>query len=158
MTDHSKPMNERSELTLQRLEAALQRLLSGQPERTPNDGEIYISRINKEAGLSDGAIYYYKAFVEKARRCVDSLKRENTNRPISNKISLQQIRKQRDEEKRLKEKYRAQRDEIKMFCDQVVAKNANLEFSLFEALERIQRLEDEIKAVKVVGINQGRQQ
>lgn len=158
MTDHSKPMNERSELTLQRLEAALQRLLSGQPERTPNDGRINISRINKEAGLSDGAVYYYKSFIEKAQRSIEEFTRDNSDRPVVKKVSLEQIRKQRDEEKRLKEKYRAQRDEIKMFCDQVVAKNANLEFSLFEALERIQRLEDEIKAVKVVGINQGRQQ
>lgn len=157
MSSNNNAVTERSEITLQRLESALQRLTEGTPERTPNDGKISISRINEEAGLSAGAIYYYKAFIEKARQVIAAIKSSNQSQPTAKKVTVENIRNQRDDEKRLKEKYRAQRDEIKLFCDQVVAKNANLEFALFEALERIQQLEEEIKSIKVVGINQGRQ-
>ncbi|MBF4323644.1 hypothetical protein EAY22_26045, partial [Vibrio anguillarum] len=66
------------------------------------------------------------------------------------------FRYQLEEERRLKTKYREQRDLIKNFCDQVVAKSANLEFALFEALERIQQLEEELHAIKVVEMVKGR--
>jgi len=152
-----KISNERSELTLQRLEAALQRLLDGTPERTADDGKLNINRINDEAGLSSGAIYYYKDFMAKARAVISERKKPSLTISNSAKISTHSIRQQRDEEKRLKEKYRAQRDEIKSFCDKVVAQNANLEFALFEASERISQLEQELQNFKVVGIHQGRQ-
>ncbi|MBF4227949.1 hypothetical protein EAY83_23820, partial [Vibrio anguillarum] len=57
-------IKERSEITLQRLELALNRLIDGKPEKTSNDGKINLKRINDEAGLSSGGIYYYKEFVE----------------------------------------------------------------------------------------------
>jgi hypothetical protein len=106
--------NERSELTLQRLEAALQRLLDGTPERTADDGKLNINRINDEAGLSSGAIYYYKDFMAKARAVISDRKKPSLTISNSAKISTHSIRQQRDEEKRLKEKYRAQRNEIKL--------------------------------------------
>lgn len=51
-------LSERGVATTQRLESALKRLIEGKPERTPNDGKLNLSRINKEAGLSSGGIYY----------------------------------------------------------------------------------------------------
>ena len=150
-------INERSEITLKRLEAALKRLIDGKPERTPLDGKINIKRINDEAGLSSGSIYYYKSFIEKARAVIAGTKSQSTMKNGLKKLNTENLRKQRDEEKRLKIKYRTQRDEIKAFCDQVVRKNANLEFALFEASERIQQLETEIKGIKVIGIPKGRQ-
>lgn len=152
-----KLSNERSELTLQRLEAALQRLLDGKPERTADDGKLNINRINDEAGLSSGAIYYYKEFMTKARAVISKRKEASLSTNRSKKTGTHSFRQQRDEEKRLKEKYRAQRDEIKTFCDKVVEQNANLEFALFEASERIKQLELELQHLKVVGIHQGRQ-
>lgn len=149
-------LSERGNLTVQRLEAALERLIDGKPERTPNDGKISLSRINKEAGLSAGGIYYYAEFVDKARHEIEKKKSQKSGYSSkSNKISIDKIRAQRDKERELKERYRSQRDEIKKFCDQVVAHNANLEFSLYEALERIDALEAEVKKVKIVELDRG---
>ena len=153
MTGNSKLTTNRSEETLLRLQEALRRLLAGCPERTKHDGRISISRINAEAGLSSGAIYYYKEFIEEAKEILSN--RKNSQADDSPEETLPQIEKlrlQRDKEKRLKEEYRSQRDQIKSFCDKVVAKNASLEFALFEALEKIESLEDEIRLTRVIEI------
>lgn len=150
--------SERGEITKQRLEDALQRLIDGNPERTPDDGKLNLSRINKEAGLSSGGIYYYSDFVEKARKEIDSFKTKKANPTYkSGKISVDRLRVQRDKERELKERYRSQRDDIKKFCDQVIARNANLEFSLYEALEEIEALQAELNKVKVVEFERGKQ-
>lgn len=97
-----KLSNERSGLTLQRLEAALQRLLDGKPERTADDGKLNINRINDEAGLSSGAIYYYKEFMTKARAVISERKKPSLTANRSVKNGTHSFRLQRDEEKRLK--------------------------------------------------------
>ncbi|AXN03595.1 hypothetical protein EA004_13460 [Vibrio anguillarum] len=148
-------IKERSEITLQRLELALNRLIDGKPEKTSNDGKINLKRINDEAGLSSGGIYYYKEFVEKARVVIAKADVKQVNKSFV-KHKSKNFRHQLEEERRLKTKYREQRDLIKNFCDQVVAKSANLEFALFEALERIQQLEEELHAIKVVEMVKGR--
>ncbi|MGP9771710.1 MULTISPECIES: hypothetical protein [Halomonas] len=150
--------SERGEITKQRLEDALQRLIDGNPERTPDDGKLNLSRINKEAGLSSGGIYYYGDFVERARREIDKHKtRISASSSTKVKISVDRLRAQKDKERELKERYRSQRDEIKKFCDLVIAQNAKLEFSLYEALEEIDALQAELNKVKVVGIERGKQ-
>lgn len=153
----SSLLSEKGKVTKIRLEQALERLLEGKPERTPNDGRLSLSRINKEAGLSSGGIYYYDDFVQKARKLLHERKQDNSISPVpSGKASVGKIRDQRDKERELKERYRAQRDSIKEFCDQVMAKNAQLEFALFEALDKIETLEREVLKIKVVDIGTGR--
>jgi len=89
--------SERGEITKQRLEDALQRLIDGNPERTPNDGKLNLSRINKEAGLSSGGIYYYDDFVERARREIDKHKSKmSASSSTKVKVSVDRIRAQRD--------------------------------------------------------------
>ncbi len=150
-------LSERGNITVQRLEVALERLINEKPERTPNDGKISLSRINKEAGLSSGGIYYYAEFVDKARKEIEKHRSQKSSySSTSSKISIDRLRAQRDKERELKERYRSQRDEIKKFCDQVVARNANLEFSLYEALERVDALEAEVNKVKVVELDRGK--
>lgn len=157
MSNHDSP-SERGEITKQRLEDALQRLIDGKPEKTPDDGKLNLSRINKEAGLSSGGIYYYSEFVDKARNEIVKFKAKKSNSTFTaGKISLDRLRAQRDKERELKERYRLQRDEIKKFCDQVIARNANLEFSLYEALEEIDALQNELNKVKIVGFERGKQ-
>lgn len=149
--------SERGQLTKIRLEQALERLLEGKPERTPNDGRLSLSRINKEAGLSSGGIYYYDDFVQKVRKLLHERKLDNSMSSVtSGKASIDKVRAQRDKERELKERYRSQRDNIKEFCDQVIAKSAQLEFALFEALDKIETLEREVSKLKVVDINTGR--
>ncbi|MDA6225433.1 hypothetical protein OSK88_00205 [Escherichia coli] len=152
-------LTERGKLTIIRLEQALERLLNGVPERTPRDGRVSLSRINQEAGLSSGGIYYYDEFVQKAKRAIHERKFHNAVSTIeSGKASVDNMRAQRDKERELKERYRSQRDDIKSFCDRIIAKNAQLEFSLFEALDKIEDLEREVSALKVVDISNWRSQ
>ena len=154
-----KNIDERGLLTRERLEQALNRVVDGVPERTPNDGGLSLSRINKEAGLSAGGIDYYKDFVVKARDIIDRQKFESaTDLVASGKASVDKMRAQRDKERELKERYRSQRDDIKAFCDKIIAKNAQLEFSLFEALDKIEDLESEVSAFKIVDIGSRRSQ
>jgi hypothetical protein len=148
--DKGASHSDRSEITRIRLEQALSRLLDGNPERTPEDGRLSLSRINQEAGLSSGGIYYYKDFIEKARKAILEEKLTNSASDISlGKISAGKMRAQRDKERELKERYRYQRDQIKEFCDKVITKNAQLEFALFESLDKIKELEKDALKHKV---------
>ncbi|EIM7728362.1 hypothetical protein LN119_001715 [Salmonella enterica subsp. enterica serovar Coeln] len=152
-------LSDRGKLTIMRLEQALERLLNGVPERTPHDGRVSLSRINQEAGLSSGGIYYYDEFVQKAKRAIHERKLDNAVSTVApGKASVDKMRAQRDKERELKERYKLQRDNIKNFCDQIIAKNAQLEFSLFEAFDKIDALEREVSALKVVDISSRRSQ
>ncbi len=154
-----KTLSDRGKQTIIRLERALERLLNGVPERTPHDGRVSLSRINQEAGLSSGGIYYYNEFVQKAKRAIHERKFDNAVSTIeSGKASVDRMRVQRDKERELKERYKAQRDDIKEFCDKIIAQNAKLEFSLFEALDKIDALEREVSALKIVDISSRRSQ
>ncbi|MAR71221.1 hypothetical protein [Halomonas sp.] len=151
-------LSERGAATTQRLESALKRLIEGKPERTPNDGKLNLSRINKEAGLSSGGVYYYVEFVERARKIINENKaKDAASLSASKKLSIEKLRAQRDKERELKAHYRSQRDDMKKFCDHVVARHANLEFSLYEALERIDALEAELKKITVVKLDRGKE-
>lgn len=147
--------NNEGSITEANLEQALERLLQGVPERTKPDGKISVSRINTEAGLSSGGIYYYKEFLTKARSVISDLKSaKNTNSTTINQSDLAKLRAERDKQKELKTKYRDQRDNIKKFADGVIQENAKLHFSLHEALIRIEELEKELGATKVKHISE----
>ena len=151
--------SERGKLTIIRLEQALERLLNGVPELTPHDGRVNLSRINQEAGLSSGVIYYYDEFVQKAKRAIHERKIDHAVSTVaSGKASVDKMRAQRDREREIKERYKSQRDDIKAFCDKIIAKNAQLEFSLFEAFDKIDALEREVSALKILDINSRRSQ
>ena len=146
MTEQS----ERGKETLIRLELALERLVDGKPLKTKSDGRISLKRINDEAGLSSGGIYYYSEFVEIANQRIHTVKKSvAAAKGIKNKKSDHKLREQRDKEKELKERYKLQRDQIKAFADQVVAHNAQLEFTLFETLEKVSLLESQLEAYKI---------
>jgi hypothetical protein len=132
MTEQS----DRGRETLIRLEQALDRLIEGKPLNTKPDGRISLKRINDEAGLSSGGIYYYSEFVEIANQRIQLLKQS---------LAVGKSEKSKQAESKLRE----QRDQIKAFSDQVVAHNAQLEFTLFEALEKVSLLEQQLEIYKV---------
>ncbi|AZI87927.1 hypothetical protein EH164_13015 [Kosakonia sp. CCTCC M2018092] len=157
--NNEETLSERGKLTIIRLEQALERLLNGVPELTPHDGRVNLSRINQEAGLSSGGIYYYDEFVQKAKRAIHERKIDHAVSTVaSGKASVDKMRAQRDREREIKERYKSQRDDIKAFCDKIIAKNAQLEFSLFEAFDKIDALEREVSALKILDINSRRSQ
>ena len=141
------------EFTLQRLKEAFVRLKTGKPERTKADGKISILRINEEAGLSRGAIYYYKAFVQEVKGELPILEVERNKKQAINNLqenlsSELKLRRDRDKEKRLKTEYRIQAGNFKQLTDEVVKANVSLTFRCMELEEALSRIE----AGKVVPI------
>lgn len=131
-------------VTEQRLVDALNRLLEGKPVNTKLDGRISIKRINDEAGLSQGAVYYYKDFVSKAREEIDLFKKnQRINDSLSSRdVDLSKTKKLRREinkEKRLKDDYREQLGNQKVLNDMVVQANVSLAFRILELENEIRR-------------------
>ena len=140
-------MNNDKDATLQRLEDALGRLKRGEPERTKADGKISVKRINDEAGLSRGAIYYYKEFVRKAKGEITVFNEERRKSAAIDKIEANEtteskLRKERDSEKRLKNNYREQLNSYKLLTDEVVKENVSLAFRCMELQDEINMLHD----------------
>lgn len=126
-----------SEITLRKLERALQRLLDGVPKRTKNDGKINISRINNEAGLKVSNINYYPEFIEQAngriRDHFDAIAEKNIKDAVKQEKSEVEILKDKlKHEQKLKRKYREERNEQKLLNDDVVKKNVSLAFRVME--------------------------
>lgn len=142
------------EFTVQRLKDAFERLKAGRPERTKPDGKLSIKRVNDEAGLSQGAIYYYKAYVQELRAEIGVIEAERKKRQVIDDLELNlsteaKLRLERDREKRLKVEYRDQAKNLKQLADKIVAENVSLAF-------RCKELQDELNralAVKVTSIN-----
>jgi hypothetical protein len=133
-----------SDCTVQRLEQALERLFEGKPERTVGDGKVNLSRINKEAGLAVGGIYYYKDFIKAAKKKIKShiegLQNQEEDKEFEEELSeLDRAKAKLKDAERLKKKYRQDFKEQKMLNDGVVAQNISLAFRVLE-------LEDEVKS------------
>ncbi|HAS6870912.1 hypothetical protein ACEV8G_01300 [Vibrio parahaemolyticus] len=135
----------KSKITEQKLRNALERLKNGNPERTKSDGKISILRINNEAGLSRGAIYHYKEFVEEAKAEIEiynsNKKQEGILQNFSDDSSrLDKIKSERDREARLKKNYREQRDNIKAMADEVIKRDASWAYRCLELQVELSRL------------------
>lgn len=126
-----------SEITLRKLERALQRLLDGVPKRTKNDGKINISRINNEAGLKVSNINYYPEFIKDAQDRIrdhfDAIAEKNIKDAVKQEKSEVEILKDKlKHEQKLKRKYREERNEQKLLNDDVVKQNVSLAFRVME--------------------------
>jgi AcrR family transcriptional regulator len=145
-------MNQK-EFTLQRLKDAFERLRTGHPERTKADGNISIKRVNEEAGLSRGAIYHYKSYVQELRVEIAAYEAERKKSlaidGLQHNLTVEaKLRSERDREKRLKIEYRDQLANFKQLTDKVIAENVSLAF-------RCKELQDELAratALKVTDI------
>jgi len=124
------------------LEAAFERLKKGCPERTKNDGKISPYRVNREAGLSRGAINYYKDFLIEVNKKAQALKDKesttgNDDITAANKKKLEALRQDRNNEKRLKEEYRESAKEYQEFADALVKTNTALAKKCLELQNKI---------------------
>lgn len=137
-------MSSQKEFTLQRLRDAFERLRAGKPERTKADGKVSIKRVNDEAGLSQGAIYYYKAYVEELRAEIRIIEAEREKRQVVDDMGLNlsiesKLRLERDREKRLKIEYRDQVKNLKQLSDKIIAENVSLAFRCRELQDELSR-------------------
>ncbi|MGE6100985.1 MULTISPECIES: hypothetical protein [Aeromonas] len=129
-----------------RLEAALQRVLDGQPERILDHRKLSVRAVEEEANLGNGSGYYYPAIIEKIKAAkVESRARRTGIKPTT---ELDKVREGKRQETKVKEKYRNQRDELLMDKEQMAAVHHQLSYALRKAHKRIADLERELDDVK----------
>lgn len=136
-----------TDFTLQRLKDALNRLKEGKPEHTKADGKISILRINNEASLSRGAIYYYKDFVKQAKAEIQIYNASKQKLDVlddleSSGSELERLRQSRNKEKQLKEKYRGELKNFRVLTDEMVQQNVSLAFRLMEMQDERRQIEE----------------
>lgn len=130
----------KSENTLLKLEAALERIKQGKPKRIPTHRKLSVRAVEEEANLGNGSGYYYPEFVEKVKKTKADIA-EGQGEIVQPEI--QTVRAKLNEQKRIKnnykEKYEAERDKLAIFA----AAQHHLNDKLVKALSRIDELENE---------------
>ncbi|MFX2611375.1 hypothetical protein [Enterobacter mori] len=134
-------------------ESALERLLKGEGQRVPAGIKLSVAQLAKESGIGSGTLYYppYAEFrIRAARRMAQfnagsSEKGSTIN--ASSEGMLQALRQDRDNEKRLKERYREARDELAGQVKRLCANLGIAEHALYQATLRIAELEHKFETV-----------
>ena len=146
--------------TLLTLEAALERIIQGQPKRIPATRKLSVRAVEEEANLGNGSGYYYPEFVEKVKQA--KTQSANNNQAAPN-TGVSSIREKLNTQKRIKEKFRDKNDQLQLNLSQLAANQHHLNDALRKALARVDELEQEnvelrenlaeLKREKITGIN-----
>lgn len=129
--------------TLLRLEAALQRILEGQPKHTQEHRKLSVRVVEDEAKLGNGSAYYYPEIIEKIKIIKEQDKAQKAGtKPQS---QLEKVRQEKKKETRIKEKYRTKLQEIQSEKEQMAATHHQLSHALRRAYKRAEGLEKELK-------------
>ncbi|HAS8621966.1 hypothetical protein ACS86_00700 [Vibrio alginolyticus] len=137
-----------SKPAVERLQDALDRLLVGKPERVKATGRITLNKINREAGFGQSYIHKFKSFINDVAN--PAIKKYNKNlgksdlvsqstTPSSEDMSVvdkqDKLKKDLEREINLKEKYRKERDALKVKLREQEAKNNILMYRVYELQE-----------------------
>jgi len=135
----------KSENTLLLLEAALERIVHGNPKRIPTFRKLSVRAVEEEADLGNGSGYYYPEFVKKVRQIKTDIAEANGEYV---QPEIQSVRIKLNEQKRIKnnfkEKYEAERAKLALFA----ANQHHLNDKLIQACARIDELEYENAKLK----------
>jgi chromosome segregation ATPase len=135
----------KSENTLMILEAALERIIQGQPKRIPKSRKLSVRAVEEEANLGNGSGYYYPEFVAKVKAAKAKISTDRGNLVVP---EIQAVRAKLNEQKRIKtnykEKYEAEKNKLALFA----AAQHHLNDKLVHALTRIDELEYENSDLK----------
>ncbi|WP_323936917.1 hypothetical protein [Aeromonas caviae] len=135
----------KSENTLMILEAALERIIQGQPKRIPKSRKLSVRAVEEEANLGNGSGYYYPEFVAKVKAAKSKISTDRGNLVVP---EIQAVRAKLNEQKRIKtnykEKYEAEKNKLALFA----AAQHHLNDKLVHALTRIDELEYENSDLK----------
>ena len=135
----------KSENTLMVLEAALERIIQGQPKRIPKTRKLSVRAVEEEANLGNGSGYYYPDFVAKVKTAKSEIAAGNGEAAIP---EIQAVRAKLNEQKRIKsnfkEKYEAEKIKLALFA----AAQHQLNDKLVKALAKISELEYENEELK----------
>ncbi|WP_045395059.1 hypothetical protein [Vibrio rotiferianus] len=130
----------KSENTLLKLEAALERIRQGKPKRIPTHRKLSVRAVEEEANLGNGSGYYYPEFVEKVKQTKAEIA---TGKGEIVQPEIQTVRTKLKEQKRIKDnyktKYEAEREKLALFA----AAQHHLNDKLVKALVRVDELEFE---------------
>lgn len=130
----------KSENTLLKLEAALERIKQGKPKRIPTHRKLSVRAVEEEANLGNGSGYYYPEFVEKVKQTKAEIA---TGKGEIVQPDIQTVRTKLKEQKRIKDnykaKYEAEREKLALFA----TAQHHLNDKLVQALARVDELEFE---------------
>jgi len=127
------------------LEAALERIIQGQPKRIPKSRKLSVRAVEEEANLGNGSGYYYPDFVAKVKATKAKISTDRGNLVVP---EIQAVRAKLNEQKRIKtnykEKYEAEKNKLALFA----AAQHQLNDKLVRALAQISVLEYENAELK----------
>lgn len=106
----------------QRLRAAFERLKNNVPTLVPKGSKINPKNVEAEAGMGDGAVYYYKDLVAEIKAAKEA--QVTARRTHGEKTST-------DKTKQLRE----ERDQMKAQRDAALKAQAELAYNLFQACD-----------------------
>jgi hypothetical protein len=132
-------------LTEIKLYQALDRLISGKTVHPLKSSRLNLSAIHREARLSNGVINYYPEFKVVAIKAIASFKEQvevdgdtkEISQALLNEVNL---KKELKKQTNLKNKYRIERDAQKSALDNVVTREVELHFRLYELQNYITNL------------------
>ena len=109
------------------------------------DGKISMNKINHEAGLSHGAINYYKDFKAKARAeleliSLEELKGGVVNSLHGNEKDIVTLKESLKREIELKNRYLAELKSSKTLSDEIVRRNVSLAFRIVELEDQLNQI------------------
>lgn len=133
--------------TLLRLEAALDRILRGEPQRIAPSRKLSVRAVEEESGLGNGSAYYYTEIIDK----IIKIKKEK-HLPITAERSNHQQEKWKQRALKaevLKKKFRDENIALKIFNSQIAADQYRQMSALRDALQRILELEKTIEELNI---------
>ncbi|KOO02979.1 hypothetical protein [Vibrio nereis] len=133
----------KSQITKAELEQALKRILSGKTHRIDPARKISVKAVEEEAGLGDGSAYYYKDIVQKIKDSViQNSPKSKAQNAYEDKISS--LRERLKKEISLKEKYRAQTEDLKEQLSNMASQHNQLALMIQQYQYKIAELDSEV--------------
>ncbi|MFB2908082.1 hypothetical protein ACE1BH_24755 [Aeromonas jandaei] len=137
-------MSSKKQLTEQKLYDALKRLLDGNPTNVKSSGKITLNKVNNEARLGNSYVHKFPEFVTYANDVIaeynNNLSSQHPTIHSSNDESYlenDKLRDERNRERRLKERYRIERDDAIQARIELEKLNNTLMFRLYELQEKL---------------------
>lgn len=128
-------------LTEVRLKNALERIIAGTAKNVKITGKLTLNKINTEAGLGNSYIHKFPEFIAYAtpiiNRFNESKSEFSNNLNFSTSSEIQELRKAKAREQRLKIKYRDERDDAKQALKLLEVEVNLLMFRLYELQEEL---------------------
>ncbi|EAR5800209.1 hypothetical protein BS650_17895 [Aeromonas hydrophila] len=136
----------KSENTLLKLEAALQRIIERKTKRIPDHRKLSVRAVEEEAGLGNGSCYYYPDFKLRVQSEVQKLKCLTPDTAVQSDVEI--LREKRNQERKIKIQYREKVAVLTQRLTSMAAEHHQLSHALRHAYSRIESLEHQVIELK----------